>query len=97
VNPHFYRLRKETAREDQVPRSATEICGGDLLRLALRINNSNRIRVVTHSTSLFTSRSIRGASILDQITEFAVDNMSVRVGAEIYEAGYLGTLTWVVG
>lgn len=44
MNPHFYRLRKETAREDKVPGSTTEICGGDFLRLVLRVSNSNEIR-----------------------------------------------------
>jgi hypothetical protein len=43
VNPHFYRLRKETVREDQVPGSATEICGRDFLRLVLRVSNSNEL------------------------------------------------------
>ena len=43
MNPHFYRLRKETVRKDYAGR-ATERCERDSLRVVLPVSNSNETR-----------------------------------------------------
>src|SRR5580765_677398 len=43
MNPHFYRLRKETVRKDYAGR-ATERCERDSLRVVLPVRNSNETR-----------------------------------------------------
>jgi hypothetical protein len=46
MNPHFYRLRKETVRKSPAGR-ATERCERDFLRIVPGVSNSNKTRQPT--------------------------------------------------